>query len=94
MTAEVRTAPTRLTEAELAEHLSEVLDRVAGGEHIDIERDGEVIATLRPSTKPITTWGDVVHFLTRESPFDEEFASNVRRIRNEQPAARAPEWPE
>lgn len=94
MTADVQTAPTHITEAELAERLSEILDRVANGEHIAIERGGEVIATMRPAPKPISTWGDVVHYLTRESPFDEEFASNVRRVRDEQPEARAPEWPE
>jgi antitoxin (DNA-binding transcriptional repressor) of toxin-antitoxin stability system len=92
MTAEVEITPTHITEAELAEHLSEILDRVANGERIAIKRDGEVIATLRPTPKPIATWGDVVHFLTRESPFDEEFVANVRRHREEQPQAQVPEW--
>ena len=92
MTAEVETTPTLISEAELAEHLSEVLNRVAAGERVVIERDGEVIATLRPPVKPIATWGDVVQFLTHESTFDEEFVANVRKHREEQPLVQVPEW--
>ncbi len=94
MTAEVEITPTHITEAELAEHLSEILDRVADGEHIDIERNGEVIVSLAPKRplKPTWTWGDLVEFLQTQTAFDEEFVENVRRHREEQPQARIPEW--
>ena len=96
MTTDVETTPTRLSEHELAERLSEVLDRVAGGEQIVVERDGTAIAVLEPplSTKPIKTWGDFLHWLQRESRFDEEFAETVRELRKSQPPVRWAEWPE
>ena len=95
MSTDVETSPTHLTERELAERLTEVLDRVAGGERIVIDRDGTAIAVLAPSPpKKIRTWGDLVHFLQHESLFDEEFAKSVRAVRESQPQIRFPEWPE
>jgi antitoxin (DNA-binding transcriptional repressor) of toxin-antitoxin stability system len=38
----------KLTEKEFAERLDEVLDRVSQGEEFVIERDGEVLAVIRP----------------------------------------------
>lgn len=96
MSTDVDTTPTRLTERELTEHVSEVLDRVAGGERIVIERDGQEIVVLEPipPTKEYWTWGDLVHFLKYEASFDEEFARAVNEVRNSQGPARAAEWPD
>lgn len=95
MTTEIGTTPTHLSERELAENLSEILDRVANGEQIVIEREGAVVAILEPPpVRKIKTWGDFVHFLTHESNFDEEYAKIVRELRKEQPPVRYPEWPE
>lgn len=41
----------KLTEAALADRLDEVLDRASQGEEFAIERDGEVIAIIRPPTQ-------------------------------------------
>jgi antitoxin (DNA-binding transcriptional repressor) of toxin-antitoxin stability system len=38
----------RLSEAELAENLPDVLERVRGGERFTIERDGEPMAIISP----------------------------------------------
>jgi antitoxin (DNA-binding transcriptional repressor) of toxin-antitoxin stability system len=49
-----------LSVKDLETSLTEVLDRVRGGERFVIERDGEVIATLTPlpeRRKPGMTWG-------------------------------------
>jgi antitoxin (DNA-binding transcriptional repressor) of toxin-antitoxin stability system len=96
MTTDIGSTATRLSEQELAEHLSEILDRVADGERIFIEREGRDIVVLEPalSVKPIKTWGDFVHWLAHESTFDEEFAERVRELRKQQPLARWAEWPE
>lgn len=96
MSTDVDTTPTRLTERELAEHVSAVLDRVAGGERIVIERDGKEIVVLEPvpPAKEYWTWGDFVHFLKYEAAWDEEFVKNVRAVRESQPEIRIPEWPE
>lgn len=96
MTTDIGTAPTHLSERELSERLTEILDRVANGEQIVIERDGTAIAVLEPTppVKKIKTWGDVVHFLQHESTFDEEYAKIVRELRASQPPVRYIEWPE
>ncbi len=96
MTTEIGTIPTHLSEIDLAERLTEILDRVANGEQIVIEREGTAIAVLEPphSVKKYWTWGDLVHFLQHEASFDEEFAKNVRELRESQPPVRYPEWPE
>lgn len=94
MTTNVDTTPTHLSERELAERLSEVLDRVAGGEQIVVERNGRAIVLLAPAPEPkqYWTWGDFVHWLQTEQPFDEEFDGTVRELRRQQPPARAAEW--
>jgi antitoxin (DNA-binding transcriptional repressor) of toxin-antitoxin stability system len=96
MTADVGTTQTTITEHELAERLSEILDRVAGGEQIVIERDGNAIVVLEPAPEPVKywTWGDFVHWLAHESTYDEEFAETVRELRKSQPPVRWAEWPE
>ena len=96
MTTDVDTAPLRLSERELAERLSEILDRVANGEQIVIEREGTAIVVLAPAPEPKThwTWGDLVHVLQHEASFDEEFARGVREVRESQGPARAAEWPD
>lgn len=96
MSTDVETAPTHLTERELAERLTEVLDRVASGERIVIERDGTEIVVLAPAapSKTYWTWGDLVHFLKYEASFDDEFARVVREVRESQGPARAAEWPD
>ena len=96
MTAEIGTTPTTITERELTERLSEILDRVAGGEQIVIERDGAPIVVLGPAPEPkkYWTWGEFVHWLQHESSFDEEFAEAVRSVRESQGPARAAEWPD
>lgn len=96
MSTDVETIPTRITERELADHVSEIVDRVVNGERIVIERDGNEIVVLEPVPPPkkIRTWGDLVYFLQHESVFDEELARAVREVRDSQGPARAAEWPD
>jgi antitoxin (DNA-binding transcriptional repressor) of toxin-antitoxin stability system len=96
MAINVDAIPTTITERELAERLSEILDRVANGEQIVIERDGTAIVVLEPAPEPkkYWTWGEFVHWLQHESSFDEEFAEAVRSVRASQGPARAAEWPD
>ena len=91
MTADVGTRPTTITERELAERLSEILDSVAKGEQIVIERGGTAIVVLEPAPQPkkYWTWGEVMHWRNHEACFDEEFAVAVRSVRESQPMAGA-----
>ncbi|MBA2519954.1 MAG: hypothetical protein H0V24_09835 [Chloroflexia bacterium] len=90
----VETSTASISETELSEHLTEVLDRVANGERIIIQREGKVLAVIEPSPYLNKwTWGDLVRFLN-ETPIDEELARIIREIHDEQPIARHAEWPE
>jgi antitoxin (DNA-binding transcriptional repressor) of toxin-antitoxin stability system len=85
----------KMTVADLATNLTEVLDRVREGEQFQIERDGEIIATIRPSDfKPGITWGEfVATYHLRPRP-DDRFADDLDAIQAEQGIAEVPEWPD
>ena len=71
----------RLTVADLAESLTEVLERVHRGEAFAIERDGEVIASLGPpNLSPTITWGEFVANYNRLPRPDPGFADELERI--------------
>jgi len=49
-------AERQITEAELAEHLSEVLRDVDGrGERVSVTRDGVIVAVIQPARSKLTT---------------------------------------
>jgi len=88
---------TKISDAELAERLDDVLERVRlGHERFVIERDGHAVATIAPAApRPGITWatlGDVL----RDIPWpDEDFAKDLEEIRAAQPRMQEPpEWPE
>lgn len=50
---------TKITATELARHLSDILNRVRyKGESFRVERNGEVIAVLKPEQPKTITWGE------------------------------------
>ena len=85
----------RLTVADLATSLTEVLDRVGSGEEFAIERNGEAIATIGPpSPKPAMTWGEfVATYHLRPRP-DDRFADDREAVQAEQGLAEMSEWPD
>jgi antitoxin (DNA-binding transcriptional repressor) of toxin-antitoxin stability system len=46
---------SRITEAELAERLTEVIDRVLKGEQFVVVREGEAVAVLGPTHPSLST---------------------------------------
>jgi antitoxin (DNA-binding transcriptional repressor) of toxin-antitoxin stability system len=84
-----------LTVGDLATSLTEVLERVRGGERFVIERDGEVIAEIVPlGEKPSITFRELAAKLSRLPPLDEEFGVDVEAARKLLLPAKAPEWPD
>jgi hypothetical protein len=80
----------KLTEAALAERLDEVMDRASQGEVFAIERDGEVIALIRPpasSAQPGITWGEFVAKYRDLPRPDDRFADDLEAILAEQRSA-------
>jgi antitoxin (DNA-binding transcriptional repressor) of toxin-antitoxin stability system len=85
-----------LTVDDLVISLTEVLERVRGGERFQIERDGEVIATIAPpELKQSITWGEfVATYYDRPRP-DDRFADDLEAILAEREMlADGPEWPD
>ena len=84
-----------LTVADLATSLTEVLERVRGGEHFVIERDGEVIATIVPPLEPPSiTWGEFVALLDELPRPDPGFADDIAALRAARRNPEIPEWPD
>jgi antitoxin (DNA-binding transcriptional repressor) of toxin-antitoxin stability system len=85
----------RLSVADLAESLMDVLERAQGGEQIAVERDGEVIATIGPpGGESGATLRELAIALTRLPPLDDEFEADIEAVRANQRPARIPEWPD
>lgn len=71
----------RMTATEVARSFSEVLNRVADGEEIEITRNGRAIAVLRPRKARFLT-AERYRELMRSLPEpDEDFARDLREIR-------------
>jgi antitoxin (DNA-binding transcriptional repressor) of toxin-antitoxin stability system len=85
----------KLTEAELAERLDEVLDRASKGEEFAIERDGEIIATIGP---PIAISGASLRALALElarlPPLDDDFSADIAAVRANPRLTKNPERPD
>lgn len=78
----VETSTARISESELSEHLTEVLDRVARGERIAIQRAGRKIAIIGPpEAAPSHRQASTAPAERGESVFDEELVRNVRAYR-------------
>lgn len=86
---------TTITAADLAQDLSDVLDRVRyHGEQFRIERDGEPVALLGPTGgAALFTVGDFIALLDRLPRPDDEFAADLEEIHASQDVAEAPAWP-
>ena len=85
----------KVTEAELANDLPDVLNRVRDGERLAVERDGTVVAVLvPPEPKPQFTYGDFIALLNRLPWPDEDFGKDLAEIQASQQPAQIPGWPD
>lgn len=83
---------TRLTATEAARSFSDVLNRVAAGEEIEIVRNGAPVAVLsapRARVLPASRLGALLRSLP---PVDDEFAEDLRQIRRDAGFPENP-WP-
>jgi prevent-host-death family protein len=74
---------TQLTATEAARKFSEVLNRVAAGEEIEIVRNGAPVAVLGPPHVRLLPASRLRTLLTSLPPVDEAFVDDLRRIRRE-----------
>ena len=86
---------TRITATELARNLSDILNRVRyKGETFEIERNGVMLAEIKPAARKRATLSDLVDFLENGPKPDPDFARDVEeahRLMNE-PLREPPAW--
>ena len=83
---------TRITATEAARNLSDLLNRVLyRGERFTVVRSGEDVAAIVPAAAPRVTLGELRRALSELPAPDDEFLSDLERIRSEQPPAE-PSW--
>jgi prevent-host-death family protein len=82
----------RLTATHVARHFSDVLNRVAAGEAVEITRNNAPIAVLAPQRARVMSPERFREVMTSAPPVDGEFEEELRSLRR---TVRAPEdaWP-
>lgn len=83
---------TRLSATDVARRFSEVLNRVAAGEEIEVVRNGASVALLTPPRVRLLPASRLRALLERLPPVDSEFAEDLREIRREVGPPENP-WP-
>jgi antitoxin (DNA-binding transcriptional repressor) of toxin-antitoxin stability system len=71
----------RLSATEVARRFSEVLNRVAAGEEIEITRAGAPVAVIGPPKARLLSAERFRELLRAAPPVDEDFAADLRAIR-------------
>lgn len=82
-----------MTATDVARHFSEVLNRVAAGEEIEVTRAGASIAVIAPPKPRLLTAERFRELLASAPAVDEAFADDVREIRRSVGPPEAPTWP-
>lgn len=72
---------TRLTATETARSFSEILNRVAAGERIEITRSGASVAVIGPVKNQLLSADRFRELMAAAPPIDEDFAADVRARR-------------
>ena len=73
-----------MTATEVARSFSDVLNRVASGEEIEVTRNGAVVAVLSPSrTARMLSPEHMKEFFATAPPLDDDFLADVEAIRRE-----------
>jgi antitoxin (DNA-binding transcriptional repressor) of toxin-antitoxin stability system len=71
----------RLSATEVARRFSEILNRVAAGEEIEITRAGAPVAVIGPPKARVLSAERFRELVRSAPPIDEDFAEDVRTIR-------------
>ena len=82
----------RLTATEAARNFSEVLNRVAAGEELEIVRNGTVVALLGPPRRRLLSAESFRELVKSAPAVDDDFAADLRAIRAEAGPPESP-WP-
>jgi prevent-host-death family protein len=83
---------TELTATEVARHFSEVLNRVAEGEEIEVVRNGATVAVLAPPKRGLLSPARFRELIDSAPHVDDDFAADVRSVREDAGPPENP-WP-
>ncbi len=83
---------TRMTATEAARSFSDVLNRVAAGEEIEVTRSGTAVAVIAPPRVRVLSAERFRSLLAAAPAPDAEFAADVRAARDALPEPGDP-WP-
>ncbi len=83
---------TRLSATDVARRFSDVLNRVAAGEEIEVTRAGAPVAVISPPRVRLLSAERFRELLASAPPVDDDFAADARAIRDSVGAPEAP-WP-
>jgi prevent-host-death family protein len=81
---------TSITATEASRSFSDLLNRVAGGEEIEITRAGAPVAVIGPPRPRAFLPADEFRRLIASLDFDEDFARDLEAMRNEPDPQRDP----
>jgi prevent-host-death family protein len=82
----------RLSATDVARRFSEILNRVAAGEEIEVTRAGAPVAVIAPPRVRVMDAARFRDVLAEAPPVDDDFAADVRAIRTEAGPPENP-WP-
>jgi prevent-host-death family protein len=75
-----------MTATEAARSFSDVLNRVAAGEEIEVTRSGAAVAVIAPPRARLLSAERFRTLIATAPPVDADFADDVRALREELPA--------
>jgi prevent-host-death family protein len=75
-----------MTATEAARSFSDVLNRVAAGEEIEVTRSGAAVAVIAPPRARLLSAERFRTLIAAAPPVDADFADDVRALREELPA--------
>jgi prevent-host-death family protein len=82
----------RLTATDVARRFSEILNRVAAGEEIEVTRGGASVAVIAPPKIRLLGAARFRELLEAAPPVDSDFADDIRAIRAQVGPPESP-WP-
>jgi len=84
---------TRMSATQVARQFSDVLNRVASGEEIEVTRAGAAVAVIAPPRLRLLSAERFRGLLVSAPPVDDAFADDLRAIRRSVGPPQAPPWP-
>jgi prevent-host-death family protein len=84
---------TKLSATDLGRNLSDVLNRVAAGEEIEVTRAGAPVAVISPPRQRVVSAERFRELLASAPPVDDAFAADLEEIRRDAGPAPESPWP-